>query len=137
MTKLSRILASLLLPLLLTATPLFARDGLSLDQAVQQAREKTGGRVISAETNEKNGQRFHNIRILTNDGIGRWRKSNLVVLWLPLVERRESENPVRWRISTSRTSAYGLLEPMTLPASTLRPCRTRVFPPTCRLSLWY
>ncbi|MEJ2692905.1 MAG: ribosome biogenesis GTPase RsgA [Candidatus Thiodiazotropha sp.] len=68
MTKLSRILVSLLLPLLLTATPLFARDGLSLDQAVQQAREKTGGRVISAETNEKNGQRFHNIRILTNDG---------------------------------------------------------------------
>jgi uncharacterized membrane protein YkoI len=68
MTKYSKIALSLLLPALLLAPPLFARDDLSLDQAVEQARKNTGGRVISAETKEKEGHRFHNIRILTNDG---------------------------------------------------------------------
>jgi uncharacterized membrane protein YkoI len=57
-----------MLPALLFAPSLFAQGDLSLDQAVQQARERIGGRVISAETREKNGRRFHNIRILTNDG---------------------------------------------------------------------
>jgi uncharacterized membrane protein YkoI len=55
-----------LLGLLLTSS-LYAR-GLSLDQAVQQAKERTGGRVISAETRESNGRRTHNIRILTDEG---------------------------------------------------------------------
>ncbi len=68
MIKHAQILVSLLLAALLVAPPLFARDDLSLDQAVQQALERTGGRVISAETREKNGQVIHNIRILTNDG---------------------------------------------------------------------
>ncbi len=68
MTKCSKIALSLLLPALLIATPLFARGDLSLDQAVERARENTGGRVISAETKEKEGRRVHNIRILTNDG---------------------------------------------------------------------
>jgi hypothetical protein len=60
---------SLILLLILSfSSPLSARGDLSLDQAVRQAREKTGGRIISAETQEKNGQRYHRIRILTNDG---------------------------------------------------------------------
>jgi hypothetical protein len=50
------------------ASPLIARGDLSLDQAVRQARDKTGGRVISAETQQQNGETIHNIRILTNDG---------------------------------------------------------------------
>jgi hypothetical protein len=67
MTRYLRIALILLLALAF-APPLLARGDISLDQAVRQARERTGGRVISAETREKNGQLFHNIRILTNDG---------------------------------------------------------------------
>jgi uncharacterized membrane protein YkoI len=59
-------IAVTLLSLLLSA-PLFAR-GLSLDQAVKQARERVGGRVISADTEESDGRRTHNIRILTDQG---------------------------------------------------------------------
>ena len=68
MTRTFRIAFILLLALAFAAPPLFARDASSLDQAVKQAREKTGGRVISAETREKNGRQYYNIRILTNDG---------------------------------------------------------------------
>ena len=50
------------------APPLVARGDMSLDQAVRQARDKSNGRVIRAETREKNGHRYHNIRILTEDG---------------------------------------------------------------------
>lgn len=39
-----------------------------LDQAVSQAREQTGGRVISAETREIDGQLTYIVRILTKDG---------------------------------------------------------------------
>ncbi|MCU7810437.1 MAG: PepSY domain-containing protein [Candidatus Thiodiazotropha sp. (ex Notomyrtea botanica)] len=59
---------SILLLSLLLSPSLFARGGLSLDQAVRQAKERVDGRVISAETRENNGQRTHNIRILTDDG---------------------------------------------------------------------
>jgi hypothetical protein len=58
----------ILLLALAFAPPLMARGDMSLEQAVRQARDKSNGRVISAETREKNGQRYHNIRILTNDG---------------------------------------------------------------------
>lgn len=67
MTRTLRNLLILLLALAFAA-PLFARDDLSLDQAVKQARDNTGGRVISAETQQQNGQTIYNIRILTNDG---------------------------------------------------------------------
>jgi len=60
--------ALILLLTLSFATPLLARGDMSLDQAVRQAREKSNGRVISAETQESNGRRYYNIRILTNDG---------------------------------------------------------------------
>lgn len=42
--------------------------GISLDEAVERARERVGGRVISAETQERNGHQVHNIRLLTKDG---------------------------------------------------------------------
>ena len=46
----------------------FARGGgITLDQAVEEARSR-GGRVISAETQERDGQRVYNIRMLTKDG---------------------------------------------------------------------
>jgi hypothetical protein len=67
MRRQSRLLLAVLLGLLLSP-PLSARGDISLDQAVEQARERTGGRVISAETRDKDGQRVHNIRILTHDG---------------------------------------------------------------------
>ncbi len=62
---------SLLKPLLCTLLlmlSLQARGDISLDQAVEQARERVGGRVISAETREREGRRVHNVRILTEEG---------------------------------------------------------------------
>lgn len=58
----------LLLSALLAVGQSFARGGLTLDQAVEDARRRGGGRVISAETQEQNGQRVYNIRLLTKDG---------------------------------------------------------------------
>lgn len=40
----------------------------SLNKAVEQAKQRRGGQVISAETRTRDGQRVHNIRILTKDG---------------------------------------------------------------------
>lgn len=40
----------------------------SLEQAVSEARDRHPGRVLSAETQRRNGRESHNIRILTNDG---------------------------------------------------------------------
>lgn len=68
MTRTFRNTLILLLALLFATPPLLARDASSLDNAVRQAREKSNGRVISAETREKNGRQYYNIRILTNDG---------------------------------------------------------------------
>ncbi len=45
-----------------------AHADISLDQAVQQAKQRTGGRVISAETLSQDGRPVYNIRILTQDG---------------------------------------------------------------------
>ena len=42
--------------------------GQSLESAVSRARERSGGRVLSAETREKDGKREHVIRILTDKG---------------------------------------------------------------------
>ena len=39
-----------------------------LDSAVSRARERTGGRVLSAETREVNGRLTYFVRILTKDG---------------------------------------------------------------------
>lgn len=39
----------------------------SLDQAVEQVRRETGGRILSAETVRQNGKRVHRIKVLTRD----------------------------------------------------------------------
>lgn len=39
--------------------------GLSLDQAVSQVRRDTGGRVLSAETVQRDGRPVHRIKVLT------------------------------------------------------------------------
>lgn len=53
---------------LLLMPSLHARADISLDQAVEQVKQRVGGRVIKAETRERNGVRIHNIRILGKDG---------------------------------------------------------------------
>jgi uncharacterized membrane protein YkoI len=68
MRRLSRFAVSILTALIvLFADSLSAREGISLDEAVQDARRR-GGRVISAETQERDGKRVHHIRLLTQDG---------------------------------------------------------------------
>lgn len=41
---------------------------LTLDQAVQQVRRTTNGRVLSAQTVTRQGRRVHRIKVLTDDG---------------------------------------------------------------------
>jgi hypothetical protein len=43
-------------------------SGVSLDQAVNQVRKQTGGRVLSAKTVSKKGRRFHRIKVLLPSG---------------------------------------------------------------------
>ena len=40
----------------------------SLEQAVNEARDRYPGRVLSAETDQRSGRESHRIRILTDDG---------------------------------------------------------------------
>lgn len=42
-------------------------SGISLDQAAEQVRRQTGGRILSAETVDRNGQQVHRIKVLTPD----------------------------------------------------------------------
>lgn len=63
-----RPLPILLMLSLLFAGQVFARGGISLDEAVESVRDRNGGRVISAETQQRDGQQVHNIRLLTKDG---------------------------------------------------------------------
>jgi len=43
-------------------------ENVSLDQAVRMVRERTGGRVLRAETRRQNGRSVHRIRVLSDDG---------------------------------------------------------------------
>ena len=61
------ILHTLILGLLLLPVTHAAAE-VSLDQAVEQAKQRVGGRVISAETRNRDGRQVHNIRILTDEG---------------------------------------------------------------------
>ena len=47
---------------------LLASNGMSLDAAVRQVRQQTGGRILSAETVQGNGGRIHRIKVLLPDG---------------------------------------------------------------------
>jgi uncharacterized membrane protein YkoI len=58
----------LFLGTLLSLLPAHADRPISLDQAVSEARERYSGRVLSAETQRRNGRDRHRIRILTDDG---------------------------------------------------------------------
>ncbi len=40
----------------------------SLSQAIEQVRNRTGGKVISAETKVQGGREVHHIKVLTKDG---------------------------------------------------------------------
>jgi uncharacterized membrane protein YkoI len=44
-----------------------SRREISLDTAVSQVKRDTGGRILSAETVNKNGRRIHRIKVLTPD----------------------------------------------------------------------
>ncbi|MES9824966.1 MAG: PepSY domain-containing protein [Candidatus Thiodiazotropha endolucinida] len=68
MTNRTRFISKMLLCALLLISSLYAKGDMSLDQAVEQAKQRLGGRVISAETRERDGKRVHNVRILTKDG---------------------------------------------------------------------
>ena len=43
-------------------------DGMSLSQAIESVRRKTGGQVVSAETKVQGGREVHHIKVLTKDG---------------------------------------------------------------------
>ncbi|HID49973.1 MAG TPA: hypothetical protein EYP40_10260 [Chromatiales bacterium] len=68
----------LFLALLLLAAPVTARpfhdrqpgasEQTSLEEAVAQVRQQTGGRVLSAETRSVEGRRVHRIKVLLSDG---------------------------------------------------------------------
>lgn len=55
-------------PTALGAPERAANNGLSLDAAVRQVRQQTGGRILSAETVQRNGKRLHRIKVLLPDG---------------------------------------------------------------------
>lgn len=54
--------------ILSTLVPAHAERRTSLEQAVNEARERYPGRVLSAETRREAGREAHRIRILTDDG---------------------------------------------------------------------
>jgi len=42
--------------------------GMSLSQAIESVRSRTGGKVVSAETRVQGGREVHHIKVLTKDG---------------------------------------------------------------------
>jgi len=55
-------------PLLLAQRDYGGNGGISLDEAVAQARKRHKGKVLSAETTRSDGRKVHRIKILTKDG---------------------------------------------------------------------
>ena len=55
-------------PLLIAQHDHAGNGGISLDEAVAQARQRHNGKVLSAETTRVDGRKVHRIRILTQDG---------------------------------------------------------------------
>ena len=43
-------------------------DGMSLSQAIESVRRRTGGKVVSVETKVQGGREVHHIKVLTKDG---------------------------------------------------------------------
>ncbi len=52
------------------------RDGMTLAQAIESVRSRTGGRVVSAETRVEGGREVHYIKVLTKDGKVKTHKVN-------------------------------------------------------------
>ena len=52
------------------------QDGMSLSQAIESVRRRTGGRVVSAETKVQGGREVHHIKVLTKDGKVKTHKVN-------------------------------------------------------------
>jgi len=59
-------------PLLMVAQS----NGMSLSEAIESVRARTGGRVVSAETRVSNGREVHYIKVLTQDGKVKTHKVN-------------------------------------------------------------
>lgn len=51
-------------------------DGMTLSQAIESVRRKTGGKVVSAETRVQGGREVHHIKVLTKDGRVKTHKVN-------------------------------------------------------------
>ena len=51
-------------------------DGMSLSQAIESVRRRTGGKVLSAETRVQGGREVHHIKVLTKDGKDKTHKVN-------------------------------------------------------------
>lgn len=51
-------------------------DGMSLSQAIESVRRRTGGKVVSAETRVQGGREVHHIKVLTTDGKVKTHKVN-------------------------------------------------------------
>ena len=51
-------------------------DGMSLAEAIESVRRKTGGKILSAETRVQGGREVHHIKVLTKDGKVRTHKVN-------------------------------------------------------------
>ena len=50
--------------------------GMTLAQAIESVRRKTGGKILSAETRVQGGREVHHIKVLTKDGKVRTHKVN-------------------------------------------------------------
>ena len=62
-----------------TRTPILQvaqNDGMSLSQAIESVRQRTGGKVLSAETRVQGGREVHHIKVLTKDGKVKTHKVN-------------------------------------------------------------
>jgi uncharacterized membrane protein YkoI len=51
-------------------------DGMSLSQAIESVRSRTGGKVVGAETRVQGGREVHHIKVLTKDGKVKTHKVN-------------------------------------------------------------
>ncbi len=51
-------------------------NGMSLSQATELVRRRTGGKVVSAETRVQGGREVHHIKVLTPDGKVKTHKVN-------------------------------------------------------------
>ena len=52
------------------------QDGMSLSEAIESVRQRTGGRVVSAETRVEGDREVHYIKVLTKDGKVKTHKVN-------------------------------------------------------------